>query len=161
MREKERDREIESDSSGSTPPTHTFPPASFFIPPGAEGERLVLIFFVDRVAWRTSRCYGHHSSGRASVGPSLQGPPRQRKSIEIRTWGRALKAVPAKQENMEKMQSASFVSFVFETVQPFRQDVYLSVLFFFFLLYSSKCPLMIQDVFNQKKRRRNYFHCSV
>lgn len=102
--EKERDRETESDSSGSiTPPTPFSPPP---IPLRTEGERLVLFlnssFLVDRVAWRTSRCYGHHSSGWASVGPRMQGPPRQRKSIEIRTRGRALEAVPAKQEDNRK-----------------------------------------------------------
>lgn len=63
------------------------------IPPRAEGECLVLIILWT-VAWRTSRCYGHHSSGWASEGPLLQGPPRKRKSIEIRAWGRVLKAVP-------------------------------------------------------------------
>lgn len=102
-KEKERDREIESDSSGSIPPT-PLPCPQFLLELRVSG---LSCFFVDRVAWRTSRCYGHHSSGWASVGPSLQGPPRQRKSIEIRTWGRALKAVPAKQENnTEKVASA-------------------------------------------------------
>lgn len=97
-KQRERDREIESDSSGSIPPT-PFPCPQFFLELRVSG---LSWFFVDRVAWRTSRCYGHHSSGWASVGPSLQGPPRQRKSIEIRTWGRALKAVPAKQKNNTK-----------------------------------------------------------
>lgn len=105
-KQKERDREIESDSSGSNPPT-PLPCPQFLLELRVSG---LSWFFVDRVAWRTSRCYGHHSSGWASEGPSLQGPPRQRKSIEIRTWGRALKAVPAKQENnTENVPSAGVV----------------------------------------------------
>lgn len=88
-KEKKRDRGIISDSSCSMSPT-PLPPSR----PRVEGERLVLIILWT-VAWRTSRCYEHHSSGWASEGPLLQGPPRKRKSIEIRAWGRALKAMPS------------------------------------------------------------------
>lgn len=101
--EKERDRETESDSSGSITPPTPFPASNSSVNWGWAACPFFLLFFlVDRVAWRTSRCYGHHSSGWASVGPRMQGPPRQRKSIEIRTRGRALKAVPAKQEDNRK-----------------------------------------------------------
>lgn len=101
--EKERDRETESDSSGSITPPTPFPCSHFLCELRVSGlSFFCLLFLVDRVAWRTSRCYGHHSSGWASVGPQMQGPPQQRKSIEIRTRGRALKAVPAKQEDNRK-----------------------------------------------------------
>lgn len=102
--EKERDRETESDSSGSITPPPPFPTPNSSSNWGWAACPFFFssFFLVDRVAWRTSRCYGHHSSGWASVGPQMQGPPRQRKSIEIRTRGRALKAVPAKQEDNRK-----------------------------------------------------------
>lgn len=98
-----RDREIELGSSGSIFP-HPFPCPLFLLELRVTGLPRC---FRDRVAWRTSRCYGYHSSGWARESPSLQGPPRQRKSIEIRTWGRVHKAVPATQEKKNRKRTVS------------------------------------------------------
>lgn len=111
-RRRETDRERQNLIARAQYPPTPVPGPQFFVELRVSG---LSWFFVDRrrVAWRTSRCYGHHSSGWASKGPLLQGPPRQRKSIEIRTKGEGTLscACGQKKRDMNKVQFRGFLYF--------------------------------------------------
>lgn len=87
---------------------------------------------------------------------SMQGPPRQRKSIEIRTWGRALKAVPAKQENKTETVSSACVFWFPEepskVLQTFQFPPKESRVFPWNLLRHTLCYLELERLENHEQK---------